>query len=679
MNRREFVFMSLGAAAATGQPRGAELPQRQIHLDFHTSELIPDVGVDFDADEFARTLLAARVNSINVFAKCHHGYAYYDTKIAVKHPALQQDLLGEMVRVCRRANITVNYYYSLVWDVLQSRRHPEWLALDAEGKRIGGPPTDAWPWLCLNTPYLDQVEAENQEILDQYAVNGVFYDILKQPPGGCYCRWCVADRQKRGLTNSPDDLFRHNKLVAVQVEKRLFGQIRRKYPNALSFFNSRLVIGVRDELDYYSHIEVESLPTGGWGYTHFQQRVRYMRTLGKDYVGMTGRFHKSWGDFGGLKNQAALDYECLNFIANGAKACVGDQLHPRGRLDATTYRRIGRTYQKLEGLEPWCRNVRAVADIGVISTAATNPDATTTKVPPVDQGFTNALLELHHQFDVLDLDSDFDQYPLLIVPDEIRASENLTRKLRAYLQRGGAMILSGTSCLENNQFTLGAELGVRYLGPAKFKGEYMTLKREAFPQMDEAHYFLYQPGVSIAALPGTEVLATYAHPYFDRSPERFVSHKQTPVERTTGEPLITRKDRVVYIANPFFRSYSQDAYGVQKLVLGELIRQLLPRPAVLAPTLPSGAQITVLEQRAPGIMKRIVHLLYYPLTRRAPDLDIIEEPGLLENVPLQVRMPQHPLAVNLLPDLRPLQFSHNEFWTTFTVPRVYGHQAIVIE
>ena len=91
----------------------------------------------------------------------------------------------------------------------------------------------------------------------------------------------------------------------------------RHWPEALVFYNSRTVLGIRDELDNYTHIEIESLPTGGWGYSHLQQRVRHMRTLGKQLVGMNGRFHKSWGDFGGLKNQAALDYECLSFLANG--------------------------------------------------------------------------------------------------------------------------------------------------------------------------------------------------------------------------------------------------------------------------------------------------------------------------------------------------------------------------
>ena len=94
----------------------------------------------------------------------------------------------------------------------------------------------------------------------------------------------------------------------------------------------------------------------------------------------------------------------------------------------------------------------------------------------------------------------------------------------------------------------------------------------------------------------------------------------------------------------------------------------MPRPSVIAPNLPSTAQITMLEQRTQGNLRRIVHILYYP-----------EEPGLLENVQLSISLPQHPLGVVLIPSEQPLEFKHNEFYTTFTVPRVYGHQAIAFE
>lgn len=526
----------------------------------------------------------------------------------------------------------------------------------------------------MNTPYLDQVVAENREILARYDVDGAWYDILKQLPDGCYCQWCVADRRRLGFGDSSDDIFRHNKMVAKRVEKTLTNLVHERFPRAATFFNSRLVVGVRDELPYYSHIEIESLPTGGWGYSHFQQRVRYMRTLGKDIVGMTGRFHKSWGDFGGLKNQAALDFECFNFVANGAKVCVGDQLHPRGRLDPVTYDRIGSTYQKIERLEPWAAGGRAVADIGVISSAATNPEMATQKLPVVDQGFTNMLLELHQQFDVLDTGSDFSRYRLIIVPDDIRPVPELVRKVEGHIAAGRPAIVSDRSLLAPDGFAVRA-MGVRYLGPAKFKGEYLSLRAGAFPGVVNVPHFLYQQGTSVAAEPGTEVLATYTHPYFDRSPEHFSSHKQTPPGNATDEPVITRRGNVVYIANPFFRSYAQDAFGVQKQVIGALLRVLLPEPAVLAPNLPSTAQVTVIRQ--PN--RHVAHVLYYPLTRRAPDIDMIEEPGLLANVELRVRVERRPTRVLLVPDQKSLPFEFAESYVAIRVPWILGHQAIAIE
>jgi hypothetical protein len=84
----------------------------------------------------------------------------------------------------------------------------------------------------------------------------------------------------------------------------------------------------------YSHFELESLPGGEWGYLHFPATIRYARTLGLECVGMTGKFHTSWGDFHSFKNLQALRYECLRMLTHGAKCMIGDQLHPDGRIDS---------------------------------------------------------------------------------------------------------------------------------------------------------------------------------------------------------------------------------------------------------------------------------------------------------------------------------------------------------
>src|SRR5262245_47298134 len=107
----------------------ADLRFRQIHLDFHTGPAINDVGRDFDAKAFAARMKEAHVNSVTVFAKCHHGHLYYNTKHPARHPGLKRglDLLGEQVEALHSAGIRAPIYISVQCDEYAGEIHPEWL------------------------------------------------------------------------------------------------------------------------------------------------------------------------------------------------------------------------------------------------------------------------------------------------------------------------------------------------------------------------------------------------------------------------------------------------------------------------------------------------------------------------------------------------------------------------
>ena len=77
-----------------------------------------------------------------------------------------------------------------------------------------------------------------------------------------------------------------------------------------------------------SHNEIESLPTSSWGYDNLPVTAKYVQTHDKEYLAMTGKFHKGWGEFGGYKHKNALIYETALAVALGAKCSIGDQLHP---------------------------------------------------------------------------------------------------------------------------------------------------------------------------------------------------------------------------------------------------------------------------------------------------------------------------------------------------------------
>ncbi|MFN5933771.1 MAG: beta-galactosidase, partial [Roseiflexaceae bacterium] len=140
------------------------LRMRQIHMDFHTSELINGVGAQFDEEVFADVLKQAEVNSVTIFARCHHGMLYYPSKRFPErvHPHMQGDLLGAQLRACRAANINAPIYITVQWDYHTVLHHPEWLAMDAQGNpfsvsRHGQPLFEAgfYRFLCVGSPYRD--------------------------------------------------------------------------------------------------------------------------------------------------------------------------------------------------------------------------------------------------------------------------------------------------------------------------------------------------------------------------------------------------------------------------------------------------------------------------------------------------------------------------------------------
>jgi len=659
-----------------------ELPFRQVHLDFHTSLLIPDVGVDFDPEEFAKTLKSAYVNSITVFAKCHHGMSYYPTKVGVMHPSLKRDLLGEMVEACHKEGIRVCAYISVVWDEYSAGNHGDWLQVNKDGTLAGRPPfgNRGWRFLCMNSPYVDYVAEQTEEILRLYDVDGIFFDIVMQTYPGCVCNHCTKSMKQLGLDPTNDtDLYRHSQIVGRNFMSRMDRLVKSLKPDISIFYNSRLrlesnyELGMRKESDYFTHFEIESLPSGGWGYNHFPLFVRYYQTLGKDLLGMTGRFHKSWADFGGFKNRPALEYECFTMLSLGAKCSVGDQLHPRGRLDITVYNLIGSVYKKVAEREEWCKNAKPISDIGVLISSSFYNDWRTDS----DEGAMRILSESHYQFSFIDSLEDLNKYKLIIAPDRVVIDEVMAEKLRRYLKNGGKLILSYKSGLDSDRFILD-EVGVDYLGDSDYCPDYFKVLAPADKDIEPAEYVMYERGTKVQPRDGTQVLAEVYQPYFNRTWEHFSSHAQTPPEKKSPYPAVTRRDNVIYISYPVFRAYILHGNLVYKKLVKNCIDLLLDRPLVISDA-PSTARITVNLQRLDEKERYVVHILHYIPERRCKSIDIIEDVIPLYNLKLKVRLANPPSRCYLAPEMRDLDFVYNNTYAEFTVPEVNGYQIVVLE
>ncbi len=646
---------------------------RQIHMDFHTSPLISGVGEEFKAKDFAKTLKDAYVNSVTCFAKCHHGMSYYPTRIGIKHQHLKIDLLGEMIKACHEQDINVPVYISVMWDEYMAQKHPEWRIVEKNGKLSGaGPFEPGWKSLCMNSPYIEYVARQTEEVVKKYNVDGIFFDITGQMQ--CFCSWCLEEMKKSKLNPEDEkDQAKHIQSVRINALSKLYQAVKKYKPKASVFFNGNLNIGMKEKLKFFTHLEIESLPSGGWGYNFFPLYVRYYQAMGKNYMGMTARFHKSWADFGGLKNKAALEYECFQMLASGARCSIGDQLHPGGRLEKPVYDEIGEVYKSVAEKEPWVTDARPMVEAAVLNPA--NPKESAPMVSKSTEGAMRILLESQYQFQVIDENADFSKYRLLILADDVRLDKFLADKLKAYVKNGGALILSYLSGLaeDKDEFLL-KEIGIEYAGKENYSPNYVHLESPLIRNISDLDYVFYEGGIEVKPLKQTEILAKIGHPYFNRTWEHFSSHFQTPLEKITKIPAITRNKKVVYLSHPIFSLYLKHGVQVYKKIIQNIIKLIMPEP-LLETSAPSGAEVTLSSQKG----RLVCHLLYYVPQRRAVDLDIIEDTIPLGNVRLKVKTDISPSRVYLAPQNADLVYNFEKKYTICSVGEVKGHQMVVFE
>jgi hypothetical protein len=596
---------------------------------------------------------------------------YYDTEIGPKHPSLDFDMFGQMVEACHARGIRVPAYITVAWDEWAARNHPDWAAINPDGSMWMCGPTDAtWHGVCiLNDDYQDYLLDITEEVLRKYEVDGLFMDIWIGPSPSCFCWSCLEKMEEAGV-DAEDE-------AAVQTwnedeRAKLMGRVRSLAedlrPGVGVFFNSCLRVGKKDWLEHYTHLEIESLPTGGWSYAHFPLFQRYFRNFGKETMGMTARFHRTWGDFGGLKNPAALEFECFSMLAGGALCSVGDQLHPRGRLDPAVYDLIGDVYESVEAREPWCFHADPITHVAVM------------REDGIEQGVggaVRALLESHELFNVVDTDGNLQPYEVVLVPDGIRMDDALEGRLRRFVEKGGSLIVCGESGLsaERDEFVL-PEMGVRYLRPAEYDPNFLcSLSDDMSKGVQEFHYMMYEGGHYVRAADGAETLARIGKPYFNRSWQHYCSHGPTPFDEETEHPAIVRNGSIIYFAHPIFRLYADQGARVYRQLIENALSLLRPRP-MLRENLPSTARVGLLRQQDPRRM--VLHVLNYVAERRT-DLDVIEEAQAVVDARISVHTEHEPASVYLAPEEEEIGFDYADGYTTIVLPRIVGHAMIVFE
>lgn len=670
-------------------------PNRQILFDFHTMNGIPDFGEKFDFQQIADYLTECEVDTISFPFRCNQGFSYYPTRIGYPYPTMKYDLMGRMLECAHAAGVRMMIYTNASVFVEGGNRHPEWKIRTRE-------PSVYEQCICSNTAATEHICAQIEEVLSCYDADGLFLDFGYDPP--CICNACISKMAKEGIDWERNCSGHQSFARASSLEKmrQMYESCRKIKPDILFFVNG---IPFEEKAQYCTHFEYECIPTSRWGYNSLPLFSRYIRNFSKKAINMTGRFHGGWGDFGGIRPQASLEYDVFYGTANGLGSNIGDHFHPRGDMYEPVMRLVSSTMKKLSAIREWTDDCEAETDLAVIvpkgaleNTAGTLDAA---------HGCVRMLSELKQQFDVFS-DAMLLQrpYKVLILPDELLMTPALAENLRRHFLAGRPVIssmFSGLTGMESSVEQCSKTLFETVVTPSqdkklppcdfsqnvRFAFSEWGLTPQGFLEWDPAYLQAIEPMDELPQMPLTcekrglsvrmeqsRMIVEYIAPYFNRI-DRAIKHFQyLPPDRPTGKPALCCNDLVAHFTFPIFSAYFKSGRLPYRALLKWCLQRFLADPLIRAPNAPSFAKITVTSQ--PG--RRMIHILGNYPEKRADSMEVIEDELEMHDLPLSLRLDgMHPEKVYQAPSGQKISYVISGGYLNLTLPIVKGYALIVVE
>ena len=636
-----------------------------VHLDFHTSPLIPDVGVKFDKEKFAKTFSDAKADLVTVFAKCHHGYTYYPSKVSQMHPNLKFNLVKEEVEAIRSTGAKAVIYITAGWSERDADMHPEWRQIDFKTKKLFNPRLSkkqedfetplqviSWTSLCLVGGYSKHLEAVTREICENFDVSdGIFYDICFIGEA-CGCADCLKGMQEMGFDpESYEDAKKYYVIKRIELMKKLTSIIHEYSKDAHVFYNGGAEVYRPEYHPYQTHYELEDLPTVANGYDNMPLRSKYMERYNKLYVGMTGKFHFTWGEFGGYKNKEALRYECADMLSLGASISVGDHLHPSGEIDSETYSLIGHAFDYASKIEPYVDNTKAVSDIALFMGSNL----------PSNMGAVKILQIMHLEHDVVISGDDLSKYKCIIIPDRAEFSDFDKSNLIKFMQGGGKIVCSNEAVFD--------ELGIKKIAQSTCDTDYIKCGVGNF----KTPFISYSKAYMVET--DGEVLANVYEPYFNRTHGHFSGHQYTPYKSTPANyPALVRKCNLIYFAHPVFEAYNKwGSYVLENYIINAI--DLVYDRSIETSNLPSCGRVRLREDNEGRLT---LHTLYAPPVNRGC-IWLLSDFPTLHNVTVKIKTDKDISKAIAVPNNEPVKFEKGNGFITVYLPPFSLHQLIVLE
>jgi len=293
-------------------------------------------------------------------------------------------------------------------------------------------------------------------------------------------------------------------------------------------------------------------------------------------------------------------------------------------------------------------------------------------------GTVRMLSELRRQFDVIDMENDWNRYKIIVLPDIISFDEAGESKLKAYLAQGGKVIATGKSGLRagENAYCCQEAWGAKFIGESAVNPPYFQMNgkfAEDFPELPEG---INARGYEVEALDADSVAGEIIAPYFNKHWDGETAFYYTPPQARCGLPFLILSKQVALCPWSLFEGYYTAATPDLRKVLALMLDSLEVTPIVTCDaSLPSFGRVIVADQKK----ARNIHLFNYIPELRGKML-IVDDVFTTPNVKVAVDTGGRQVArVLLAPDCTELPFAEKDGTVSFTVPELRGYALASVE
>jgi hypothetical protein len=639
--------------------------------------------------------------------------AYYPTKVPFHHRSAwlgERDVFSELVAGCRNAGMVViarTDPHATYDDVQQA--HPDWIAVDADGKpRRHWASPEMWVTCALGPYNFEFMTAVKREIMTRYRVDGIFINRW-DGSGMCYCEHCrenfkAATGHDLPRTNDPQNPARRGYILWRQ--QRLFDlwqlwdrEVRAVNPNSCVIPNtgggatSSLDMKRIGELaptliaDRQARRGLAAPWTNGKSAKEFRATMGQKPVVGIFSVGLEEPYR--WKD--SVQNAAEFQLWTADGVANGLRLWFtkfSGTLH-----DERWLKPVEDLYQRYARWEKYLRNQRPLARVGLIYSQQTNWFHGGRVEEHID-GWYQALIEARIPFDMVHdrlLDSDhLAPFKTLVLPNVAALSKTQCDQLRAFVQHGGGLIATYETSLydewgvKQENFGLADLFGVDYAGRTEvpMQNAYLRCEHEATKHhpllrgLEDAPRIIH--GVSRVEVTPREEFGTMPLTLIPSYPDLPMEKVFPRVPKTDVAQVFLREighGRVIYFPWDVDRTFWEVLCVDHFKLLRNAVAWVTNEPPVVEVTGPGVLDVTVWRQKD----SMTVHLvnLTNPMMLKGPVREFIA----VGEQRVRVRLPggAKTRRVHLLAAGKTVSAKHDGAFLIAKVPSVLDHEVLAID